>query len=137
MVYGPVRHPVSSLEDLNTSSKRILNLATGAPRHGPVGSPMYVDVRDLAEAHALALTMPEAAGQRFFLTAGHATEGRMGEIIRKNFPEFADKLLPDLQDNIPPYGIDNSKSIKLLKIKYRDLESTIVDTVKALQALGA
>lgn len=136
MVYGPVLHSVSSLEDLNTSSKRILNLMLGKPR-GMVGSPIYIDVRDLAEAHVLAITVPEAAGQRFFMTAGLATEGLMGDIIRRNFPEYAQKLLPDLSYAVPPYGIDNSKSIRLLKIKYRDVEETVVDTVKSLQALGA
>lgn len=136
MVYGPVRHAVSSLEDLNTSSKRILNLILGRPR-GMVGSPIYIDVRDLAEAHVLAITVPEAAGQRFFMTAGLATEGLMGDIIRRTFPGYAQNLSPDLSYTVPTYGIDNSKSLRLLKIKYRDVEDTVVDTVKSLQALGA
>lgn len=136
MVYGPVRHAVSSLEDLNTSSKRILNIILGRPR-GTVGSPIYVDVRDLAEAHVLAITVPEAAGQRFFMTAGLATEGAMGDIIRENFPTYAKNLDPNLSYAEPPYGIDNKKSVQLLKVKYRPVEDTIIDTVKSLQALGA
>ncbi|KEF58803.1 dihydroflavonol-4-reductase [Exophiala aquamarina CBS 119918] len=136
MVYGPVRHALSSLEDLNTSSKRILNLILGRPR-GMVSSPIYVDVRDLAEAHALAITIPEAAGQRILVTAGLATEGLMGDIVRRTFPGYAQNLSPDLSNTLPAYEIDSSKSIRLLKIKYRDVEDTVVDTVKSLQALGA
>lgn len=136
MVYGPVRHAVSSLEDLNTSSKRILNLMLGRPR-GTVGSPIYIDVRDLAEAHVLAITVPAAAGQRFFMTGGLATEGVMGDIIRANFPDYAANLSPDLSYDLPSYGVDNSKSVRLLRIRYRPVDETIVDTVKSLQALGA
>ena len=136
LVYGPVRHGLSSLEDLNTSNRRILNLMLGRPR-GLVGSSIFVDVRDLAEAHVLAITVPEAAGQRFFMTGGLATEGLMGDIIRKRFPEYAPNVSSDLNYSVPAYGIDNSKSIQVLKIKYRDVEDTIVDTVKSLQALGA
>lgn len=137
MVYGPIRHPVASLDDVNTSSKRILNLLHGKPRHGPVGSPIYIDVRDLALAHVLAIEKPEAAGQRIFVTAGMATEKQMGDVIRKAFPDIAANLRDDLDGSLPPYGIDNSKSISLLGITYRSLDETIVDTVQSLRELGA
>ncbi|EXJ92162.1 dihydroflavonol-4-reductase [Capronia epimyces CBS 606.96] len=137
MVYGPILHHIVSLDELNTSSKRILNLIHGKPRSGPVGSPVYVDVRDLALGHVLAIEKPEAAGQRLFLTAGMATEKQMGDIIRNTFPDIAGNLRDDLVADLPPYGIDNSKSIRLLGIKYRSMVETIVDTVKSLQKLGA
>ncbi|EXJ93923.1 dihydroflavonol-4-reductase [Capronia coronata CBS 617.96] len=137
MVYGPIRHHVASLAELNTSNKLILDLMLGKPRDGPAPSPIYIDVRDLALAHVLAIENPEAAGQRFFVTAGMGTEKDMGDIIRKAFPDVAKNLRDDLADSLPPYAIDNSKSIKVLGMKYRSLEETIVDTVKSLRELGA
>lgn len=61
----------------------------------------------------------------------------MGDIIRANFPDYAANLSSDLSYDLPSYGVDNSKSLRLLRIRYRPVEETIVDTVKSLQALGA
>lgn len=135
LIYGPVIKQTPSLDDLNTSNQRILNLIHG--KATSPGTPIYVDVRDLALAHVHSIEVPEAANQRIFFTAGIATEKQMGDIVRKNFPEIASKLRDDLADNVPPYTFDNSKSIKLLGTKYRSLEETVVETVKSLQRLGA
>lgn len=137
MIYGPVMHQVKSLDDLNTSSARILRLYQGIPRAGPVGSPMHVDVRDLAQAHVLAIENPKAANQRFLTIAQVASERELRDIMEKNFPEIRGKLKDEVTETLPPFGIDNSKSIDVLGIKYRPLEETIVDTVKSLKALGA
>ncbi|KAK6369864.1 uncharacterized protein PV06_01788 [Exophiala oligosperma] len=137
MIYGPVIHEVASLDALNTSSIRILDLLLGKPRDGPVGSPIYVDVRDLALAHVLSIEKPEASGQRIFMAAGMGSEKEMGDIIKRSFPELAKNVRDDLVADMPPYGIDNSKAKKILGITYRSLEETVVDTVKSLQALGA
>ena len=91
MVYGPVRHPVTSLEDLNTTSKRILNTMQGKRRHGPIGSPPHVDVRDLALAQALAVKMPEAASQRIFLSAAIATRKRRAALSAKPFQNLPNR----------------------------------------------
>jgi nucleoside-diphosphate-sugar epimerase len=137
MIYGPVLHQVKSLDDLNTSSARILKLYQGIPRSGPVGSPMHIDVRDLAQAHVLAIENPKAANQRFFMAAQLATEKELRAIMEKNFPEIRGNLRDEVTETLPPWGIDNSKSINVLGVKYRPLEDTIVDTVKSLKALGA
>lgn len=137
MIYGPVMQQVKSLDDLNTSSMRVLKLYQGIQKSGPVGSPMHVDVRDLALAHVLAIEKPEAANQRFFMAAQIASEKELREIMEKNFPEIRGNLKDEVTTAVPAYGIDNSKSINVLGIKYRPLEETIVDTVKSLKALGA
>ncbi|OAL26113.1 hypothetical protein AYO20_10247 [Fonsecaea nubica] len=137
MIYGPVLHQVKSLDDLNTSSLRILNLYRGTPRAGPVGSPIHVDVRDLALAHVLALERPQAANQRFFVAAQLATETQLREIMEEAFPEIRGNLKDELTNTPPPWGIDNSKSINVLGIKYRPLKETIVDAVNSLKKLGA
>ncbi len=136
MIYGPMRHPLSSLADLNTSNKRILDLMQGR-KGAQATSPMYVDVRDLALAHVRAIELPEAAGERFFVCAGMATEKDTCDIIRKAFPDLAANLRDDVGSTLPSFRVDNSKSVKILGLKFRSYEETIVDTVKALRALGA
>ncbi|KIV86932.1 hypothetical protein PV11_02508 [Exophiala sideris] len=135
LIYGPVIHEITSLANLNTSNKRILNMMHG--NTVSPGTPIFVDVRDLALAHVRSIEISEAANQRIFFTAGIGTDKQMGDVIRKNFPDIANNLRDDLSDTIPPYKFDNSKSIKILEINYRSLEETIVDTVKSLQQLGA
>ncbi|OAP59805.1 hypothetical protein AYL99_04807 [Fonsecaea erecta] len=137
MIYGPVLHQVKSLDELNTSSQRILNLYRGTPRAGPVGSPVHVDVRDLALAHVLAIERAEAANQRFFVVAQAASEKQLREIMEEAFPEIKGNLRDEVTDTLPPWGIDNSKSVNVLGITYRPIKETIVDAVNSLKVLGA
>jgi nucleoside-diphosphate-sugar epimerase len=135
MIYGPILHQVKSLDELNTSSDRIWRLYQGNPRSAPVGSPMHIDVRDLAIAHVLAIDKPKAANQRFFMVAEQAAEKTLRDILEKNFPEIRGNLKDEVTETLPPWKIDNSKSIKVLGVKYRPLEETLVDTVKSFKKL--
>lgn len=137
MIYGSVMHQVKSLDDLNTSSGRILRLYQGVPKSGPAGSLMHVDVRDLAQAHFLAIDNSKAANQRFLMAAQLASEKELRDTMEKSFPEIRGNLKDEVTDALPSYGIDNSKSINLLGVTYRALEETIVDAVKSLKAMGA
>ncbi|KAL6400059.1 NAD dependent epimerase/dehydratase [Ilyonectria robusta] len=51
-------------------------------------SPIWIDVRDAALAHVLAAETVEAAGKRFFVTAGYFSNREIVDIIRRNFPEY-------------------------------------------------
>ena len=145
-VFGPIVHYLNSLDALNTSNARIRDIAFGACKNGlmPTGTHLWIDVRDLAEAHVLAAEKPDAAGKRFFLTAGSFSNKEIAEIIRENFPELA-KNLPegealkpgDYPEGGMPFGFDNSRSKEVLGMKYRTLNSCIVDTVESLLAVGA
>lgn len=99
-------------------------------------------MRDLADAHVKAIELPEAGGKRFFTTAGYFSNKEITEIVRKNFPEL-EKELPgkDVKGGDYPaagvYKFDNSRVKEVLGLKFRELEESIVDTVKSLQAVGA
>jgi len=140
-VFGPVVHYLNSLDAVNTSNARIRDIMQGKMKEkvGPTGTFLWVDVRDIALAHVKAIEVPEAAGKRFFVTAGYFSNKDIIEAIRKNFPDLA-KNLPDHPESDMPADIfkyDNSRSIKILGLKYRSLEECVVDTVKSLQAVGA
>ena len=144
LVLGPIVHYLNSLDALNTSNERIRNLITGKFKQEipDTGVYIWIDVRDLALAHVKAIELDEAAGKRFFITAGYFSNRELADIIRKNFPEY-EKELPgkDVKGGDYPeggiYKFDNSRTTGVLGIKFRGLEESVVDTVKSLKAVGA
>ncbi|KKK14596.1 hypothetical protein ARAM_005838 [Aspergillus rambellii] len=140
LVMGPVVHYLNSLDAINTSNGRISNIVRGLSKDAtpPTATFLWVDVRDVALAHVRAIEVPEAGGNRFFITAGNYATKDIVDIIRKSFPELEDRLPPktdpsDLPDDV--YGYDNSKSIRVLGIKYHTLKEAVVDAVKSLLAI--
>lgn len=91
----------------------------------------FVDVRDVGEAHARAYQTAEAAGQRYFCTAGGYTYQQICDIIRKGFPEKKNLLREGTQGASYPdvRKVDNSKAKKELGMTFRDLQTTIHDQV--------
>jgi nucleoside-diphosphate-sugar epimerase len=132
MVYGPNANTVKSLDHLNTSSAEIYSLMNGSHKTVPDTSfYAFVDVRDVGEAHARAYESPEAAGQRYFCTAGSFTFQQVCDIIREDFPEKR-ALVPEGTPGAPipdVYHVDNSKIKKELGMTFRDLQTCIHDQV--------
>ncbi|KAI0117833.1 hypothetical protein GGR51DRAFT_500263 [Nemania sp. FL0031] len=141
LVLGPVLHHLESLSSLNTSNQRIRDIMSGAAKQGlPVtGNHLFVDVRDLALGHALAVEKPEAGGKRFFMVGGKFSNKEITEIIAENFPYLRDNLpsgdalKPGDYPAIGTYGFDNSRSKQVLGMTYRSLRESIVDAVKSLE----
>lgn len=145
MVFGPVAHHLASLENINTSNQRLVDLVQGKWKEAipPTGQALiWIDVRDVATAHIKAgLEVPEAGGKRFFTTAGLFSNAKIVEIVRENFPELKEKLPgPEVKGGELPaerFGFDNKKTVEVLGIKWIPLEKTVVDTVKSLLAHDA
>ncbi|KAI0970723.1 putative NAD dependent epimerase/dehydratase [Xylaria arbuscula] len=146
-VFGPVVHHLASLADINTSNGNLVALIVGRWKSEipPTGVHLWVDVRDVAKAHVEAQERPEAGGNRFFVTAGLFSNKEIVPIVRKNFPQLADKLPEDgvqggdypggSVDNV--YKYDNSKATTQLGIDWISLEKSVVDTIGSLLAVGA
>ncbi|WEW60454.1 Glycine-rich RNA-binding protein 2, mitochondrial [Emydomyces testavorans] len=143
LVIGPVVHHLGGLDAINTSNERIRDFITGAAKNGcpRTGTNLWVDVRDIALAHALAAEKPEAANQRFFIVAGKFCNKEIVEIISNAFPELRSKL-PEGEalkpGDYPPegsFGFSNQRSKDILKLTYRPLRESVVDAVKSLQCL--
>jgi len=135
IVFGPIVHYLNSLGALNTSNERFRDLIQGKFRNEdipPSGIYIWIDVRDLAEA----------GGKRFFVTAGYFSNKQIVDIIRKNFPEYGDKLpAENAKGGDYPEGgifkINNKRAQEILGLKFTSFEQSVVDTVKSLQNVGA
>jgi nucleoside-diphosphate-sugar epimerase len=136
MVYGPIVrataqfllvtadipqiHALDSLDNMNTSNQRILSAAQGKFKDEipASGVHLWVDVRDVAEAHVAAFEKAEAAIKDL------PSDSTPGGDYPEGTPE---KGL---------YGYSNKRSIEMLGLKYKSLEQCIVDTVKSFQKKG-
>ena len=141
LVIGPVVHYFNDLDSINTSNQRTLNMIKGKMKDeiAATGVFIWVDVRDVADAHVLAIEKPDAANKRFFCTQGYFSNAEIAQIIKDEFPEYKDKLPEKLESDRPKdvYGFDNSRSKEVLGLKYRPLKGAIVDLVNSLKAAGA
>lgn len=144
LVMGPIVHYLNSLDALNTSNQRVRDIMQGKAKEEipPTGTFIWVDVRDLALGHVLAMEKSEAANKRFFITAGYFSNKEIAQIVAKHFPQYKDGL-PSASTpggDYPEGGVykyNTKRVVDTLGIKFRSLEDSIVDLVKSLQAVGA
>ncbi|OOF94542.1 hypothetical protein ASPCADRAFT_208212 [Aspergillus carbonarius ITEM 5010] len=144
LIFGPVAPSLKSLGEVNTSNQRIRDFVEGKfeEKCPPTGSQFWVDVRDAALAHAVAVEREETAGKRYFLTAGSFCNAEVVEVLGEEFPESRDGLpageaLADgrFPSGGPKYGFDNSASVEGLGLTYRSLKESVVDTVHSLRVV--
>ncbi|KAJ6616017.1 NAD-P-binding protein [Mycena sp. CBHHK59/15] len=135
-VFGPTIHAVSNPDALNTSARDFYAKLT-APSPPPslhLGS-CWVDVRDLARAHVLALLRAEAGGERVIVSAG--------PFVWQDWLDAAPRS-PKFEKGVPGAGksavhlirYDASKSQRVLGMTYRSMEETTKDTVADWEAKG-
>lgn len=143
LALGPIAHSLPSLTARNTSNQRIRDLITGAAKDQcpPTGNYLFVDVRDLALTHVLAIEKPEAGGKRFFTVSSHFCNKEIAEIIGREFPQFKERLpVGDalVRGDYPVdgvYGFDNARAKEILGVTFRGLEESVVDAVRSLLAV--
>lgn len=142
LVLGPVVHHLTSLDTLNTSNEVVRDLTAGKYKNEEIPSTgrlfYWVDVRDLALGHVRAMELDAAVGMRFLIGGGYLSNKEIVNILRKHFPEIADRLPGEnagggdyLKDGLAMY--DNTPNEKILGIKFRTPE----ECPKSLQAVGA
>ncbi len=123
-----------------------------------MGTPNFnigcIDVRDLAEAHYRAGTLPEAQG-RYIISGSNAGFKELAGYVKAKFPNYpiSTRTVPkwllwliapkvgmtrkEVKLNVGyPWVANNSKSIKELGMKYRSLESTVTEFFQQLVDAG-
>ncbi|KAL2060523.1 hypothetical protein VTL71DRAFT_9164 [Oculimacula yallundae] len=142
MVYGPIRHSISSPEKLNESNSRIYKLFIDSEKDSelpPNGMHVYTDVRDLALAHLKAAVTPEASGQRFIICAGQVSSQQISDVMRKSLPEVDKRTPVGVPGGNPlpegAYDCSSEKAKSVLGIKFKSLEETFIDLGRQLLEL--
>ncbi|KAI1177835.1 hypothetical protein F4777DRAFT_166405 [Nemania sp. FL0916] len=139
--FGPVQRKLPGLEAMNASNHRIRDMLQGRMMRSGLEptAPVFtwVDVRDVAQAHLRAMTVPGAGGHRFYVVGGHFSNKRIADVLRENFPRLADRIPAGAVDDLPSdvYRFDNSKSREILGIEYTPLEKSVVDTATSILEL--
>jgi NADPH-dependent methylglyoxal reductase len=133
-IFGPYLSDAKTVEALNGSCGVFYQMLTGA---GQVYTQQfacdYVDVRDCAKAHVIALEKPQAAGRRFLVSAGGKVgrqfidvvdnAGVMGYISPDQSVD-SEQILADRRK------VDNSISNRILGLEYLPVEKTAVDAAQ-------
>jgi len=116
-----------------------------------------VDVRDLAEAHIKAMLIPEVKGKRFIAYNKKISLAEIVDILRKEFEKYGysipskkvtveelkqsnNQAIVNLAGSLSIVGnsfiIDNKRSNEELKMQYRNVEETMIDTGYSFIKLG-
>lgn len=142
MVYGPALQEVKNMDNLNTSNAAFYAIFNGQTKElTQPGVWLWVDVRNIAQAHVAAIEKPEAANQRFLVSQGTFTIGQVADFIWKHYPERAQaKGVPKSTpaNGYPQEGNyfpDNSKSKEILGIEYIPFDTMLKDQLDQFVAL--
>ncbi len=151
-VLGPVLS-----DDFSHSIQNIKQMLNGQMRACPQIISPYVDVRDVADLHFKAMTIPQANGQRFIAASGEALSLlQTATILKEKLGKAADKVptteLPNwfvkvlsifnkkIRAVTPYLGMvkraSNEKAVKMLGWKPRSVEQSIIDTANSLIKFG-
>lgn len=146
-VLGPAMSP-----DVSTSLQIITQLMTGKAPASPRVGFCVVDVRDVADAHLKAMTVPDAAGERFLAAGRFMWMSEVADVLREQFPDYRKKLpkgeLPDwllkalilvnppLKAVVPELGRErhcsNEKARRVLGWTPRSEEEAIIESAQTL-----
>lgn len=98
----------------------------------PISAPWFVDVRDVAKAHVLALDLPRLPHEqkRFLINAGNYTWKEAAEHIQKARPHVNTPALETFPDQPGPAStLDTSRAKALLKFEFIPPNKTMEDFV--------
>ncbi|KAH6904335.1 D-lactaldehyde dehydrogenase [Coprinopsis sp. MPI-PUGE-AT-0042] len=141
-VFGPPIHEVSSLETLNASMKIWWNtvVVTEPTRESVVSDHSWIDVRDLATAHVLALETPAAGGERLLVSSGKAFWQDWIDAANSVQPSplpnhKIPKGFPDVE-RVVKRRLDTKKEQGILGLKYKSKEDTARDILEDFAKRG-
>lgn len=125
---------------LNESSKLIHDYVQGIIEEIPNTSGCFVDVRDVAVAHVLALENPNATG-RYLLIAESMFAADLATILRELCPNgkvsskvsSADPGKPVYGPQQPAKLIFNTEKAKALGVEFKSVKDMVTETVKSLR----
>ncbi|KAI6010833.1 hypothetical protein F5J12DRAFT_566961 [Pisolithus orientalis] len=148
-VFGPSIHEVTDPTSLNFSAKLFYDRVADSTKSDEVEEQLlintfftWVDVRDLAVAHRRALEVQEAGAERIIISAGPwRWQDFMDTANLLDPPPHLSKPLPKghpgtVSQHACMYDFDNTKSQRILGMKYRSMVEMTTDTFADYEARG-
>ncbi|EQB48376.1 NAD dependent epimerase/dehydratase [Colletotrichum gloeosporioides Cg-14] len=139
MIFGPLATPPRSNDTLNESNMMLWRVATRGPSGSlpPCRFNFWIDVRDLAEIHAMALTTPQAGGKRYIPVAPEPfTYQKASETIRSTYPNLTQKIATGIQEVKTHVQVDPEPMMKDFQgLKYTSFEETVTDFMSQVKHL--
>lgn len=144
LIYGP---QLDGQKHLNTSCADLMPFMDGSTKEVRNMCKAIVDVRDVAEAHVLAIESDKGVGQRFVLIAACPHTSEVMGYIQKALPDELKGNVPSkLSEEIGPCTIgappphptlyDASPSEKILGLKYRSAEEQVTSMIRSMVQNG-
>lgn len=99
---------------------------------------VWVDVEDLALASFRALTYPLDSHERFLVTEGPYDTQEIADVVRSRIPEKKGRIPvgePGTRIRHTHYSCDSSKVQRVLGVRCRKLEDSVVPLARQLYAL--
>ncbi|KAI6098273.1 hypothetical protein EDD16DRAFT_1718721 [Pisolithus croceorrhizus] len=148
-VFGPAIHEVADPTSLNFSARLFYDRVADSAQPDEVAKQLpsitistWVDVRDLGQAHRRALETQEAGGERIIVNAGPCSwQDFIDAANSLDPPPHLSKPLPKGDPGLgsqhtPVRSFDNSKSQRILGMKYRSVAEVTRDTFADYEARG-
>lgn len=143
MVFGPFLDTEyslpKSLDEINTSNRLVWDVVSaGADGAVPITKgPVWVDVRDVAEAHVKALNLPEIGGSRLLLAKGVYCSQEIADVAREVVSKQRHRIpvgTPGRREAESHFAVNASEEERLLGAKgqWRELAQTLADLVPQL-----
>lgn len=141
MVFGPFLDTPFSIpqspEGLNTSNKLVWDVVSAGEKTAmpPTKGPVWVDVRDVAEAHVRALMDPSLGGKRMLLAAGVYCSQEIADVAREVARKHSHRIPlgnPGRREAHTHFGVDSSVEASDLGIKWKGLAETLSDLLPQL-----
>jgi len=145
-VFGPLTHDFKSVDSLGTSARQwhdVLLVDDKSKDFLTTQGSAWIDVRDVADAHVLALEKEAAGGERIIISAG--------SYVWQDWLDAANSLSPSPipshtplpvgysgagRTAKPPVVYSTSKEARILGLKYHTMEETTCDTLADFESRG-
>ena len=132
VVFGPQVFDLEAEGDLNLSNNFVSGLLKLKASEGaelPSSDGPFVDVRDVAAAHLIAIEKP-SNGLRVLTYSEGFTNQKLLNILNKNFPELGLIKGSPTENLVGGDKVENTKSREYLGLNYIGLEKSVIDTIK-------
>ena len=144
MVFGPFLE--TALPDgptsINQSNKIIWDVVSSGEGSGvpPTKGPVWVDVRDVAKAHVVALSTHELGISRLLLAEGVYCNQEIADEARRLFPAHKSRIPrgePGKRETDKHFKVDASAEAERLGVTWRKLQDTLQDLIPQLYTIEA